>query len=158
MAIKTLSNENESGSGLEFIADWLEPKHAKEKQVIDGKAWDIKSISVSTSGKGYTAITSDFMVFFWKKSPEGQMIKEWIETSEGFQPVIVISLDRKSRCLLGEDDERTVFFEQGSKGSNRYKIYDDPHSKYSGRDTLPQPESPNTEATTSAPTPRKHSK
>jgi hypothetical protein len=138
MAIKTLSSENESGSGLEFIADWIEPKSPKEKTSLDGQAFVIKSISASESGKGYTCITACFMAFFWKKSPEGQMIKQWLETSEGYQPVIVISLDRKSKCLLAEDDEVTVFFEQGARGSNRYKIYDDPKSSYKGRITLPE--------------------
>jgi hypothetical protein len=133
MAINPISSQEESGTGLEFIADWLENKSPKEKQIIEGQAFTVKSISVSQSGKGYTCITPAFMAFFWKKSEEGQMIKEWLESSEGYQPVVVIDCSRRSKCLLAEDDEVTVFFEQAAKGSNRYKIYDDPNSNYTGR-------------------------
>jgi hypothetical protein len=158
MAIKNISTESESSTGLEFINDWLESKHAKEKQVLNGQAFVVKSISASESGKGFTCITPSFMVFFWKKSPEGQMIQEWLTTSEGYQPVIVIDLDRKSKCLLAEDDEKTVFFEQGARGSNRFKIYDDPKSNYQGRTSETVQSSDTTETTTPTPVARKHAK
>jgi hypothetical protein len=158
MAIRNISSESESNTGLEFINEWLEVKHAKEKQVLNGQSFAVKSISVSESGKGFTCITTSFMAFFWKKSIEGQMIQEWLETSEGYLPVIIIDLDRKSKCLLGEDDETTVFFEQAGKGSNRFKIYDDPQSKYTGRAVPNESEKSDTGTTTPPTPPRKQPK
>lgn len=152
MAVKNISNASEVISNLEFVADWIEDKSPKEKASLNGQTFAVKSISVAESGKGYTLITPAFMVFFWKKSPEGSSIQKWIEESEGFLPVIVIDLSRKSKCLLAEDDEVTVYFDQLAKGGRRYKVIDDPLSNYS-KQTEP-PSEPKEEETTTVPAPQ----
>lgn len=109
MAFKKAESSESNGS-IPFFAEWIKEKSKDYLEFLNGTLMEPKTVKHVASGKGYMLNFDDeFMVFLWKGSSTGNIIKRMIKEEQGYLLLLQFQQGKKSFSFdLGFDDEVEV--------------------------------------------------
>lgn len=123
MVFKKVSESK--GNSTPFFDVWIKEQTEEFKEFLHEKLMESKHIKEVSSGKGYMLNFDDeFLVFVWKNSSEGRIIKRMIKEEQGFLLLLQfqkgkkdleysIGFDEEVECCVTEDkfDEGIYYYE-----------------------------------------------